>query len=134
MLHGLHEAFRARRRPRDKLDMRVSADNFLKDIFPECRALSTNLDQHALHLVRNLIALFRSAAVHQSHPVVDLFHFSRDCSASNVVWTAAGGFVAGTMGLLRLRNCRLDPCDESCYDDVHVLCVDFLLQELSHLY
>ena len=35
--------------------------------------------------------------------------------------------------LLRLRNCRIDPC-ESCHDDVHVLCVDFLLQELSHLH
>ena len=36
--------------------------------------------------------------------------------------------------LLRLRNCRVDPCGESCYDTVHVLCVDFLLQELSHLH
>ena len=36
--------------------------------------------------------------------------------------------------LLRLRNCRIDPCGESCCDAVHVLCADFLLQELSHLH
>ena len=37
-------------------------------------------------------------------------------------------------GLLCLRNCRIDPCGENCYDAVRVLCVDFLLQELSHLH
>ena len=38
------------------------------------------------------------------------------------------------LDLLRLRNRRIDPCGASCYDAVHVLCVDFLLQELSHLH
>ena len=52
--------------------------------------------------------------------------------------TTAAGPAAGTGAaprrLLRLRNCRIDPCGANCYDDVHVLCVDFLLQELSHLH
>ena len=53
--------------------------------------------------------------------------------------TAAGpaaGTVAGTAGVAPAapRSCRINPCGESCYDDVHVLCVDFLLQELSHLH
>ena len=29
---------------------------------------------------------------------------------------------------INFECCRVCPCDESCYDDVHVLCVDFLLQ------
>ena len=37
------------------------------------------------------------------------------------------------LDLLRLRHCRIDTCGESCCDAVHVLCVDFLLEELSHL-
>ena len=36
--------------------------------------------------------------------------------------------------LLRLRNCRIDPCGETCHDDVHVLCVIFLLQRSNHLH
>ena len=63
--------------------------------------LPTNLDQHALHLVRNLIAPFLlaccSAAVHLVHPDVDLFHFSRDCSASKLSGTTAAGPAAGTV-------------------------------------
>ena len=55
--------------------------------------LPTDLDQHA-HLVRNLIAPFLfavcNAAKNLVHPDVDLFHFSRDCSASNVVWNCCG--------------------------------------------
>ena len=61
----------------------------------------TNLDQHALHLVRNLIALFLlaacSAAVHLVHPDVDLLHSKETALLRMLSGTAAAGPAAGNV-------------------------------------
>ena len=102
----------------------------------------TNLDQHALHLVRNLIAPFLLAACKVA---AHLVHSPRCRSVSLLkrLLCIESCLELLRLGLrlelllcrlLRLSICRIDPRGESCYDDLHVLGVDFLLQELSHLH
>ena len=68
--------------------------------------LPTSLDRHALHLVQKS---------HRTFPACCL-QVSIECCLELL------------LRLLHLRNCRIDSCGESCYDVVHVPCVDFLLQ------
>ena len=102
--------------------------------------LPANLDQHGLHLVRNLIALFLlaacSVAVYLVHPVLIYFTLKRLLIIECCLELLRLGLRLELLlrRLLRLRNYRIDPCGESCYDDVNVLCVNFLLQELNRLH
>ena len=60
----------------------------------------TDLDQHPLHLVRTLIALFLlaacSVAVYLVHPDADLFHSQEIAHHQMLSGTAAAGPAAGT--------------------------------------
>ena len=108
---------------------------YVLDVLFNKTLIPTTIDQHALHLVRNLIAPCLLAAcndaVHLVHPGSVSLLKRLLCFACCLELGLRLGLLLRR--LLRLRNCRIDSCGESCYDDVHVLCVDFLLQELSHL-